>query len=244
MNGEIWMWKRLARAWKRHGFWRLPGLVLRNIRYFAAHAVSRQDGNAASEFDRVHGTETAGIREIGSLDIDSDNARHAVRYQPSTADFVTALIDSLGIEPAGYSFVDFGSGKGRILLLASEYPFVRVIGVEFSRELHLIASSNIAIYRSATQRCKDVVSICSDATRLGIPSGPLVCYFFNPFGASVLQQVVSNLERSLRDDPRDIVIIYVDPVHGQLFERSGCWKIVASGAHHAIYRAPAGRSVA
>jgi tRNA G46 methylase TrmB len=30
-----------------------------------------------------------------------------------------------------YTFIDVGSGKGRVLFVAAEYPFRKVIGVEF-----------------------------------------------------------------------------------------------------------------
>ena len=42
-----------------------------------------------------------------------------------------------------YTFVDVGSGKGRMLFVAAEYPFRRVVGVEFSNQLHVEALENI-----------------------------------------------------------------------------------------------------
>src|SRR5689334_23652607 len=35
-----------------------------------------------------------------------------------------------------FTFVDIGSGKGRVLLMAAEYPFPHIIGVELLPELH------------------------------------------------------------------------------------------------------------
>jgi len=45
-----------------------------------------------------------------------------------------------------FTFVDLGSGKGRVLLMASHYPFKRIIGVEFIPELHQVAQENIRKY--------------------------------------------------------------------------------------------------
>jgi hypothetical protein len=45
-----------------------------------------------------------------------------------------------------FTFIDLGSGKGRALLMASAYPFKRIIGVEFMPELHRVAQENIRKY--------------------------------------------------------------------------------------------------
>ncbi len=55
----------------------------------------------------------------------------------------TTRISSLLIDYRQFVFVDFGFGKGTALLLATEFPFKRIIGVEFSPELHRIAEENI-----------------------------------------------------------------------------------------------------
>jgi predicted RNA methylase len=56
---------------------------------------------------------------------------------------VDALLRNIGEDLHRFSFVDFGSGKGRVLLVASHYPFREVVGVEFSPELQKIAEGNI-----------------------------------------------------------------------------------------------------
>ena len=62
-------------------------------------------------------------------------------------------------------FVDLGSGKGRTLLLASEYPFRRIVGVELSPKLHRIAKTNVEKFRSEEQRCRTFALHCMDAVR-------------------------------------------------------------------------------
>ena len=51
----------------------------------------------------------------------------------------------MNIEHDRFTFVDFGAGKGRVLMMACEYPFKQVIGVELSRKLHATASRNYNI---------------------------------------------------------------------------------------------------
>jgi hypothetical protein len=59
---------------------------------------------------------------------------------------------------SGYTFIDMGSGKGRMLLLAAEPPFRRIIGVEFASDLDALARSNVKTYRNPK------ASVLSDRT--------------------------------------------------------------------------------
>src|SRR5260370_9926823 len=87
---------------------------------------------------------------------------------------------SLPIEFDKFTFVDLGSGKGRTLLMAAEYPFRRIVGVELIAELHRAARQNIREYRSPTQRCVQIDSVVVDAREFELPEEPLVLYLFNP----------------------------------------------------------------
>jgi hypothetical protein len=57
------------------------------------------------------------------------------RYQPSEPELFHKILTSLPVKPDGFTFIDLGSGKGRTLLMASDYPFARIIGVELLDEL-------------------------------------------------------------------------------------------------------------
>ena len=197
-------------------------LVFKNI----AYQLSRMHRNAQDEsFDVAYGTDTSAIREVGSLDITSPNALHAFRYQPSSDVLVRNAIARLEIEPAEFSFIDFGSGKGRVLMIAAEYPFKQVIGVEFSPELNEIARQNIVRLPSSRKQAGDIVTLCCDAAEFDPPPGGLVCYFYNPFDAAVVGPIADRLAGRAAADYRTI-IIYVDPRHRDLFERTGAFKIV------------------
>lgn len=115
------------------------------------------------------------------------------------------------VAPAGlqdFTFVDLGSGKGRVLLMASDYPFKRIIGVEFMPELHRAAEKNIAGYSNHRQRCRQIETFCMDARDFQFPDGPLVVYMFNPFSESTFAQVLENLRRSVEQSSRPVCIAY------------------------------------
>lgn len=133
-------------------------------------------------------------------------------YQPTDAALFHEMLACLPIDFSEFTFVDLGSGKGRTLLMASEYPFRRIVGVEILPELHRAAEENIAAYRSTTQQCSQIESACADAREYVLPDGPLVLYFFNALPAEGLNRVLANLEESLRACPRVLYVLYQTPL--------------------------------
>ena len=110
-----------------------------------------------------------------------------------------------------YTFVDLGSGKGRMLLVAAEYPFRKIQGVEFAVQLHRAAEQNIARYCHRGRQCRDIRSVNVDATEYTFPDGNLVLYLYNPFGLEVTKKVFANLEKAIAHTPRNVVVIMVNP---------------------------------
>src|SRR5206468_1648251 len=126
-------------------------------------------------FDLKYGTDTSGIVEVGRLDIPTERVRHAVRYQTAIVEVFLAMIRDLAINHENFVFLDLGSGKGRALLLASQFPFSAVIGVELSRNLHAVACRNIKKYKGEFRCCQRVSSICTDAGEFELPRGISSC---------------------------------------------------------------------
>lgn len=159
------------------------------------------------------------------------------QYQASEPGLFHEILQALPISPEGFTFIDLGAGKGRTLLMASDYPFRRIIGVELLDELHQIAKQNIAGYHSEQQRCFNVEAYCGDARQFQFPLEPFVLYLFNPFPDYVLRTVLENLQASVAPHPREIYIIYHNLVHEGLF-KSRSWLREMHRTHQfAIYRA-------
>ncbi|MDP6446495.1 MAG: class I SAM-dependent methyltransferase [Pirellulaceae bacterium] len=107
-------------------------------------------------------------------------------------------------------FIDIGCGMGRAVLLAARHPFRRVLGVEYAENLYDIARNNVA-GAAASLPCSDVAVIHADATQFELPADVTVVFMFNPFGGDVLDRVMSNIERSFLQRPRNLRIIYSIP---------------------------------
>ena len=187
-------------------------------------------------FDWQHGVRTCGAINLTDLTIVGNNSSHGGIYYPSHPKFLSEVIGSLKINYPSYMFVDYGSGKGRVLLAASEFPFCEVIGVEFAIELHEIASQNIRSYRSKTQKCKNIKSLNLDAIEFDVPLTPLVLYFFNPFRPPVWVPVLQRLQRSVEAHPRDVILIYENPCHASLIKQHTAFRCIEKSTYHHIYR--------
>jgi len=57
-----------------------------------------------------------------------------------------------------------------------------------------------------------------DATEFEMPPGPLVVFFFNPFGELLMSHVLANIRRSLEQTPRPLIIVYNNPVHRRILD--------------------------
>jgi predicted RNA methylase len=158
-------------------------------------------------FDRKHGTDTTETVDCGNLRPIGPNQKHSFYYVPTPVGVFRTVMRVAVPAPEGYTFIDFGSGKGRVLLMASDFAFDRVIGVEFSPHLHEISERNIAVYRPTTRRCRDVTSILCDAADFELPNDDLVLYFWTPFGAAVLERVLDRIRMSCELHPRRLIII-------------------------------------
>jgi SAM-dependent methyltransferase len=187
-----------------------------------------------SEFDERFQLDTERIEEIGSLDIDSPNAKYAVRYQPSPPNVLGNLLPRLGICYRDFAFIDFGSGKGRVLLIASEFGFSKVIGIEFSPELVKAAHENITAFERLGSKKSDIEVILGDVCEYEIPAMRLVCYFYNPFQRPVMAHVVNKLTASIQAHRRDVYVIYVHPEHRNLFDKSE-WECLVDDPAFVVY---------
>ncbi|WP_212612625.1 methyltransferase domain-containing protein [Pseudonocardia hierapolitana] len=157
-------------------------------------------------FEQRYGVDTDGRIPLSDLGIDDE---HRSDYLPSGWLSMRRVLprSSVGSDDV---FLDIGSGKGRIVLVAATYPFRRVIGVELSRELHEIAVANLA-QNHRRLRCKNVTLVCADAVEYDIPAEVTVVFLYNPFRGPVFDRVIDNLVSSVDRNPRVVRLIYANP---------------------------------
>ena len=189
-------------------------------------------------FDWKYGVETRSRVSLDELDISYDSKRFGRNYGPSDPVIFKEMLSCLKIKHEDFAFVDFGSGKGRAILMASEFPFKRIIGIEFSAALNDTARNNIRQYKSRTQKCRDLEVIESDATAYEIPNERAVLYFNNPFIEPIMAKCLENIRRSLEEHPREIFIAYSygTPEMDKFVESSSFLRKVASTYQYFFYQ--------
>jgi len=240
-----WQWWRYAAAYE--GYFRasrrLLGVLWEFARDSTPERLRQRFGDADYDWDyRVNTTSGAvGWRDrlLGMF--------HSA-YQPTEPVAFHEMLDTLqqtlqqtpnpdlaALDFRNFTFVDLGCGKGRTLLMASDYPFRRIIGVELLPALHRIAQENLRLFKSASQKCFALEAICGDANAYLFPEGPLVIYLFNPFPESGMRQVAANLAQSLRALPRPVYVLYHNPLLEHTLSENGALKKIVGASQYSLF---------
>ncbi len=186
-------------------------------------------------FDTTRRVDTSGFVGLDKLTLVGSNKK-GHEYLAARPAVVRPILRSLPIRNhSEYTFVDLGSGKGRILFLAAEYGFRKVEGVEFALELHEAAVANIHRYRHSGQHRPRIESVNLDAADYEFPRDNLVVYLFNPFGANVMEKVMSNLAASIQEHPRHVIMVIVWPELAPLADRAPWLELHSQARHHRVY---------
>ena len=193
---------------------------------------------AETAFDLWHGVETRGIFHHDESAVQSDPVfAHAKHYGGTYPRSFRRYIRSLGIDYRNYTFVDLGSGKGKALLLAAEYPFRRVIGVELWEPWAEDARRNLASAKRFKSAAGAIELVQGDAATYEYPSEPLVVYVHNSFDAVLMNTVVEALQRSLIEAPRKLYLVYHGPWQRHVTDTVTLWEPVAEFQKCVIYHA-------
>lgn len=174
-------------------------------------------------FDRRYGVDTSG--DSGAVGLGGSDLVQSRHQQPAGLLSLRRILPPAQIL-AEDVFIDFGSGKGRVVLQAAlQYPFRTVYGVEISEHLHRIAVSNLDAVAERL-RCRDVRLVRADALDFDIPDDVTVAFFFNPFGAEVFSTILEKLLESVDRNPRRLRIVYGNPVEEDVLLGSGRARVI------------------
>lgn len=158
--------------------------------------------------------------DLHDLSVEGKNREYASVYQASSYYLLEKAFSFLKSQNIAGCLVDFGAGKGRVLAVAAHYGFKQIKGVEFAPALCSFAWKNV---KEILPQFKDVeISIlCMDAADYKVEKNDTVFFFFNPFEEPVMIRVVRNIMQSVREHPRKIYLVYLNPVHEELFMSAG-----------------------
>ena len=229
-------WGRLQRAFRLHGTVGLLRLVPQNV-ICALNLGRRRRRRSLDEFDQRFG-DTATVRSVSTLDVPLEIAAHATRYEPIPS--IDTYLHSLAVPFEEYTFIDYGCGKGRALLMASDFPFRQIIGVEYSSEVGVIARHNIKLYHNTSQKCRAIEVFEGNVALFEPPDTPNVFFLHNPFDELILQQVLDRIRPNWA--AHELANFGSMSIHGiSRIERDPSWGIVTDDQTWVEYRRRDGR---
>ena len=161
-------------------------------------------------FDKRYKTDTTAIVRSGDLGIaEEETRRAAVLYVSCPPRFERHILRTLGVSYKDFDFVDMGCGKGRVLMIASEWPFRSVTGIEISEALCAIAEKNLQVFKSSSQKCSKVSVHSMDARAFPIYNNNTVFHFYHPFQQEILRPILERIASCFQDSNKKAIIVYI-----------------------------------
>jgi predicted RNA methylase len=191
-------------------------------------------------FDYRYGTDTVIRMPVEAMSNAPTSLKaHAVHYEPSAMPklyrALNVIRSHLSDSFSAYSLIDFGSGKGLVTMIASDFRFKHIYGVEMTPQLHEIAERNVKKFLAKNPRATPIDLRCMDALEFEFPAGNLVAYLYNPFGAALMERMVRKLLDN-SDTQREILVVYLNPVHRELFDCEGRFSMLHDDGALCVYR--------
>ncbi len=177
--------------------------------------MTKAEGFTQHPFDLKWGVQTSGLIPGRLLKTGHAHDRNSTAYFGVAPSVFRALLRRWQrTKPAApierFTFIDVGAGMGRAMLLAAEFPFRRVIGIELNHLLVKIAQRNLEIWQAADRAKSPMQVICGDAVDATFPKGPCVVFLFNPFGASVMRRLLKRLADEFANRAGRLDLLYVN----------------------------------
>ncbi len=127
---------------------------------------------------------------------------------PVNESFFHEMLKAAPVDLSRLTFIDVGAGKGKALMLATEYPFQRIIGVEILETLVKVARQNLNRYQARRQRKVPVELYCQDFMQWPVPKEPTLFFFNDPFPFALADRALGHVEASVLAHPRQALVLY------------------------------------
>jgi 16S rRNA G966 N2-methylase RsmD len=169
--------------------------------------------------EKKYAIQTTGADELHSLQRKGIDISHATIYMPAGYDMLEAVFNEIKQYNLTH-LLDIGCGKGRPMCVAAHYDFENLTGIDFSRSLCDVTNKNLQKKQRAFPALSYKV-INNDAFYYKIPKEVDCIFLFNPFDEMIMSGVIENIEISLEKYPRELYVIYLNPLNKNLFLEKG-----------------------
>jgi SAM-dependent methyltransferase len=123
--------------------------------------------------------------------------------------------------------LDYGCGKGRVMIVALEFGVLHVFGVEYDKRIFNDCCNNLNKVFNFKKNKRKTNYECTheDAKDYVIPKSCNTVFIYNPFGRKVMNQIITNLKDFVYKEETNITVIYVNPVFGEILIENGFTEI-------------------
>ncbi len=182
-------------------------------------------------FDLVHRTFTVLPPHLSRLGVRPRDCAESEYYHPTPA---APLREALRVVFERYphltrdqGFLEVGCGAGKGLLVAREFPFSKLVGLEQAPLLVALARFNLRP-RTENKQAPPCEVRCVNALTHPLPEECTCLYLNHPFRPKGYREFCTNLARSLRSRPRTLLLLlynistadpqrlYEEPLRAQL----------------------------
>jgi hypothetical protein len=185
-------------------------------------------------FDTAHNVDTSGLISASRLSTGHPSDAHVTAYYGVAPSILRTLLhlwrDTTPPHPlSDYHFIDFGSGKGRAVLVASQLPFRQVTGIELNPALADTAQHNLTQWlalHASDPTATPIAPIAlhqQDALTYELPRTPTLAFLFHPFEAPVLKLLLRRIEarfaKSSGAPSPAFDLLYVNSEHRAVLDR-------------------------
>jgi len=211
--------KRLFLLLRHYGLWKT-----------ATVCVAMIDDHHLRSFDHKYGVRTSGHIELSETSFDPSKLDKATAYGPVNAWGFRKLLQMLNL-PKSFAFVDLGCGLGRACIIAAEYGFAKVTGVELAPELCKVARENVSKCSVPAARKLPIEIIEGDVLDYCDNSNDDIYFMYRAFSLEFLHDVLAKLVQRAISRKKSFTVIYTERLG---WPQSLC--VIALAGNHAFQK--------
>ena len=128
-------------------------------------------------------------------------------YFPTSYSVLENLFQKYPFEENDH-IIDFGCGKGRVLIMASYYSCKYITGYEVNNDRYHVLLKNIENFRNKYNNNYIFTILNENVEKIEIKDNTNKYFFFNPFHLKIYIKVLNQILASLQRHNRDLYIYF------------------------------------
>lgn len=160
-------------------------------------------------FDRRYRIRTSGHIELCDTSFDASKLRNATSYGPVNGWAFRRLLQDLNL-PRSLHFADLGCGLGRACVVAAEYGFETVTGVELAPELCAMARENVKGCNLRLAQREPISIVQGDVLDYCDRSTDDLFFVFRAFSFELFREVREKLAERACQQNKVLTLIYTE----------------------------------